>query len=255
MPASMTDAGVAVAASPWPLVAARLAAGAVAVLPIGAGAKEHGYHLPLATDYIQAEWLAGELRARRAAVTWPTLSYGYYPVFVDYPGSISLTRGTFCALVREVLSGIVQAGARRVAVVNTGISTIEPLAEVLRGFDPDPPMRLINVYSGARFAAARAAIEEQPWGGHADEIETAIMLALAPQSVDMRCAFGNAAPIVRGKFNRHDPLDPNYSPTGVNGDPRRATAAKGVRLLAALIEDTLAALDEATGPPACSRSK
>ena len=32
--------------------------GAAAILPIGAAAKQHGFHLPLNTDRIQAEWLA-----------------------------------------------------------------------------------------------------------------------------------------------------------------------------------------------------
>ena len=40
----------------WKNVSARLAAGAAAILPIGAGAKQHGVHLPMATDQIQAEW-------------------------------------------------------------------------------------------------------------------------------------------------------------------------------------------------------
>ena len=51
----------------WADVAGRIAAGAAALLPIGAGAKEHGLHLPLATDEIQARYLAGELARRLAA--------------------------------------------------------------------------------------------------------------------------------------------------------------------------------------------
>ena len=42
--------GLCVATAAWPEVGERLANGALAVLPIGAASKEHGRHLPLATD-------------------------------------------------------------------------------------------------------------------------------------------------------------------------------------------------------------
>ena len=44
----------------WDEVARRIQDGAAAILPIGAAAKQHGFHLPLNTDRIQAEWLAGQ---------------------------------------------------------------------------------------------------------------------------------------------------------------------------------------------------
>ena len=40
----------------WDEVARHIAAGAAAILPIGAAAKQHGFHLPLNTDRLQAEW-------------------------------------------------------------------------------------------------------------------------------------------------------------------------------------------------------
>lgn len=238
-------AGIRVAGCAWPQVAERLSRGDTAVLPVGAAAKEHGYHLPLATDYLQAEWIAAQLAGRRPVVVWPTLSIGYYPVFVDYPGSLSLSRETFMRLCSEALDGIVRAGAGRVLIANTGISTIEPLESMLAG--RNEAIALVNVYSGPRFGACVERVQEQAWGGHADEIETAIMLAIAPDLVDMSRARGNAAPIRRGLFNRRDPAAPNYTPSGVNGDPRAATAAKGEALVAALMEDVLAVLDAGSG--------
>ena len=71
----------------WDEVARRIQDGAAAILPIGAAAKQHGFHLPLNTDRIQAEWLAGKLAAEVDALIWPTLSYGHYPAFVEYAGS------------------------------------------------------------------------------------------------------------------------------------------------------------------------
>jgi creatinine amidohydrolase len=52
----------------WPEAGARIAAGAVVVLPVGAAAKEHGPHLPLRTDYLVARELG-----RRVAEALPVL--------------------------------------------------------------------------------------------------------------------------------------------------------------------------------------
>ena len=76
----------------WDEVARRLENGAPAILPIGAAAKEHGFHLPMNTDRIQAEWLAARLADRVDALIWPTVVYGYYPAFTDYAGSSACRR-------------------------------------------------------------------------------------------------------------------------------------------------------------------
>ena len=56
----------------WDDVARRIGDGAAAILPIGAAAKQHGFHLPLNTDRIQAEWFAAKLTERIDALIWPT---------------------------------------------------------------------------------------------------------------------------------------------------------------------------------------
>lgn len=235
--------GINVADSTWPEVGSRLADGWPAVLPIGAASKEHGRHLSLDTDFLQAQWIAARLCELRAVVVWPTVAYGYYPVFVDYPGSISLREETFVALVCDILVGIAHAGASRIMLLNTGISTIAPLESLLARRAQDLPCKLVNVYAGSEFARVSSALAEQRWGGHADEIETSIMLALAPSRVNLSAAKPAPNRILRGRFNRTDPAAPNYSPDGVNGDPTLATAAKGTALLAAMLADVNGAFD------------
>src|SRR6476620_451564 len=105
--------------------------GASAILPIGAAAKQHGFHLPLNTDRIQAEWLAGRLAEKIDALIWPTVTYGHYPAFVEYAGSNSLSISTFEALVREVAGQILSSGCKRLLVLNTGISTLAPVDRAL----------------------------------------------------------------------------------------------------------------------------
>ena len=229
--------GIFVVDAPWPAIARRLEAGAIAVLPIGAAAKEHGPHLPLGTDWYQAEWLARELVRRSDVVVWPTLNYGFYPVFVDYPGSISTSQAIFVALVTEIALGLQQAGAARVVILNTGISTIGPLETALSDVRLVCEKQLINVYHGPRFTKASATLAEQTFGGHADEIETSLMLAIAPQLVDLTRAVPATTHIARGLFNRYAPDAPNFSASGVNGNPTLASATKGEQFLHAMLAD------------------
>ena len=42
----------------WPQAESLLSEGAIALLPVGAGSKQHGRHLPMSSDQLQAEWLA-----------------------------------------------------------------------------------------------------------------------------------------------------------------------------------------------------
>lgn len=113
----------------WREVSERLQGGASAILPIGAGAKQHGGHMPMATDQIQAEWFAERLAENIDAIIWPTVTYGHYPAFVAYAGSVSISNGTFEALIGEITSSLSKFGASNILVLNTGLSTIDPSIE------------------------------------------------------------------------------------------------------------------------------
>ena len=225
----------------WDQVQARIVAGAAAVLPIGAGGKEHGLHLPMNTDRIQAEWLAGCIARDIDALVWPTLTYGYYPAFVNYAGSVTLTELTFKAVLADIATGLIGFGVRAVLVVDTGISTLAPAAEALAAPELVGRVHHLKVHDGPRYVESVAALSEQEAGSHADELETARMLALAPELVDM----GRAASSPPGKgggpgpLTPLDPQAPNYSPSGSWDDPTLASKEKGEALLAAMVADVL----------------
>jgi creatinine amidohydrolase len=222
----------------WDDVARRIKDGAVAILPIGAAAKQHGFHLPLNTDRIQAEWLAGQIAEKLDALIWPTLTYGHYPAFVEYAGSSSLSISTFEALVREVAGQILAGGCQRLLVLNTGISTLAPVDRALMRLASDR-VRHLWIHEGPRYPRVARQLAEQSHGSHADELETSLMLALAPHLVDMKRA--EASPVLKeeapGAVTPSDPNSPNYSRSGSYGDPTRATRAKGEALLAAMLDD------------------
>ena len=224
----------------WDRVAERLRAGASAILPVGAEAKEHGMHLPMGTDRLQADWLALELARRTDGLVWPCVGYGFYPAFVPYAGSCSLSASTFHAVILELVTGLRLSGARAALIVNTGLSTIEPIDAALSDLNWPPALHL-NPYGGPHYRSAVARGSRQAFGSHADEMETSRMLALAPDRVDMTRA--SASPAILGDALKAGPLQPhdatgdNYCPTGVYGDATLARADFGVELLDAMLED------------------
>ncbi|HET6756917.1 MAG TPA: creatininase family protein [Burkholderiales bacterium] len=226
----------------WPQVERLIAAGATAVLPIGAAAKEHGRHLPMASDLLQAEHLAWLLAKRANVLVWPALSYGYYPAFTDYPGSCTLDAAVFAQTVEQVAESIFRSGARALLVINTGISTIPPLESLATRCKH--PIKLAHVYRGVRYVEVERKICRQERGGHGDEAETSIMLAIAPEQVNMDLAQAWLSPQMgHGKFIREDVSHPNFSPDGIYGDPTLASREKGEKLLEAMLDDLLDVFD------------
>jgi creatinine amidohydrolase len=201
----------------WPEAKARFDAGAVVVVPIGAAAKAHGPHLPLKTDALTARALGQGLIERLPVVAAPVLGFGFYPAFTAFAGSQHLGAGTFKAVVRELIGNFTAQGVRRIALINTGVSTEKPLDEVAKETD------VLVLHMRLLGQAAEALIEHKD-GGHADERETSVMLALDPRSVRM------------DKLK----LDGPFEKTGATGDPTRATAFKGERLMAARLDDLVA---------------
>lgn len=200
----------------------------VMVLPVGAGCKEHGHHLPLENDLLLAEALAARLEPHPEVLLLPTLSYGFYPAFADYPGSISLEHDTMRDTVVSIGRSLLAHGARRFYVLNTGISTLRPLkaaAELL----PDCEYGYLNLLE-----VLEGWPREQPGGTHADELETSMMLYLTPDRVRM----DRARPDYHGEGPgplRRTPGAGLYSPTGAWGDPTLASREKGERLVEALM--------------------
>jgi len=215
-----SDTGVWLEDLTWPEARARFEAGALVAVPVGAAAKAHGPHLPLKTDALTARALAQKLIERLPVVAAPVVGFGFYPAFTSFAGSQHLSAPTFKALLGELLSNLRGHGVRRLVVLNTGVSTEKPIDEVAAG-----AADLLVLHMRGLGAAAESLLDVAD-GGHADERETSVMLALDPRGVRMDRLE------LEGPFER----------TGATGDPRRATAFKGERILAARTDDVVAAI-------------
>ena|SRR5688572_8068310 len=210
----------------------------IVVLPLGAAAKEHGPHLLLENDWLLAEYFADRVYQAADVVIAPILSYHHYPAFAEYPGSTSLSAETARDVVVDIVRSLARFGPRRFYVLNTGISTVDPLrasAQVLRAEGI-----LLHFTDIQRIAGpVEARIAEQEGGTHADEIETSMMLYIAPQTVDMRKAVKDYAPKTRRGFSRTPDGPGHFSKSGVFGDPTLATRAKGEQIVEAMVAGIL----------------
>jgi len=222
---------------------------AVVVLPIGASAKEHGPHLRLDNDERLADGYARLLsNADKAGdiVIAPTLTYHFYPAFAEYPGSTSLRLETARDLTVDIVRSLAKHGPRRFYALNTGVSTVRALAPAAAMLaDEGIVLRYTDVV--ALLGPIESEVAEQEGGTHADEIETSIMLVLAPDRVDMTKAvkdYDSGTAKRSGGLTRKPDGPGTYSPTGTFGDPTLASREKGRRVVEAMLCAVLAELNE-----------
>jgi len=204
----------------------------VVVIPLGAAAKEHGPHLPLNNDAIIANWLAEEIRQRLPVVIAPLINASFYPAFIEYPGSISLRRETARDVIVDTCTSLAGFGLSRFYVVNTGLSTLQPLAEARRLLDGDLTLEYLNLDEALQ--SLPAGLLEQQYGSHADEHETSLMLHIAPEVVNMSLAVDDGAE-GEGRLARNKGQG-LWSRSGVFGQATLATPDKG-RVIAQVLLD------------------
>jgi creatinine amidohydrolase len=244
----------------------------VAVLPLGA-TEQHGPHLPLDVDRAIVEGIVAEALPKVPAdvpvLVLPAQAVGYSPEHAAFDGTLTLPYETVLAGWIAIGEGVARAGVKKLLLFNAhgGQSSLMDIAaRELRG-------RGLIVYRCdwwnlplAKEATGLFSADEHRFGVHGGEIETSLMLALAPQSVDMGQAqdFGSTSreraqrfPVMAQSaklgWHMHD-----YNDAGAAGNAKAATAEKGRVLLgsaavqlAALIREIaelpLATLSEARG--------
>lgn len=236
-------------------------AGRIVLVPIGAAAKEHGHHLPLNTDWTVTRALAERVAARLPVLVAPVVGFGYYPAFTNYPGSQHLRAETFIALMQDLLGNLIDHGVTRIAVLNGGVSTEAPLAIAVRDILEQRKVRVASAHIRELGRKAHGLLQQSS-GGHADEAETSIMLALKPHAVRMALAAPDYGGDTRGPatvFRQPVTLSGaadsgiDFSRSGATGDPSLANSAKGEALLAAMTDELVEGL-QLLWPEACGEA-
>jgi len=238
----------------WPEMREAIAQQPVILLPFGT-IEDHGHHLPINTDNVIVEALCLET-ARRAPgeiLVMPLVSYGLDEHHMDFPGTVSVDMQTLLELVSEVAISVARHGFTHIVIVN-GHGSNAPIADLAA-------RRVVletGVICGAMSpnAAIDPTLAEPPLsqmrrsapGGvaHAGEYETAMMLHLRPDLVQMDQAVKELGQIAVEYFNWDLP-EPSIlswqdwwsrmSESGVCGDPTVATAEFGRALFETTVEN------------------
>ncbi len=233
------------------LSARAAAGGAVALIPV-ASLEQHGPHLATGVDMVLTEAVARETALRMtvpAAVT-PVVWTGLAEHHMDFGGTVTLDAAAFHAVLRGVARSAARCGFGRIALLNGHGGNAEAVALAASELAGELG---VAVAGGTCWHIAADAIapllEDQPGLMHACEAETSLMMHLAPS--DVRTGRLAAA---HGPLSTRPPGQPAAlvrrrsfraaSATGVIGDARRASAAKGEAILAAAAERLAAVLSD-----------
>lgn len=198
------------------------------LIPFGS-TEEHGSHLPLSTDTIQAYEVAKAASRVIPLFVAPPIHYGCCRSTSGHPGTISISTSTLKSLMKEVVSSLRDKGMRQFIIL-TGhaggthtMSLVDAGEELIKQFE-DISIAVLTEYDLA-YEEGRELIETVG-DSHAGEIETSRIMHLFPE-------------LVKGCDQREFPCFPKgilvrnkrkYWKNGVWGDPTKASAEKGQRI-------------------------
>lgn len=228
----------------------------VVLLPIGA-IEQHGPHLPLDTDALLAEAAAAALAEEPppGVDLWrlPTLAYSASAEHLFAAGTMSLTEETFLAVLDDLGRSVAALPTRRLAILNGHGGNTALLRVACRQLRLRYGLLtfLVHPVLSADHGGPRGEDGEDGLGCHANCGETSLLLHLHPERVRMERAVANV-PRWLADY-QHVGLGGgvtfgwsagDFGPSGVIGDPTRATAARGAELWAGVLAQLRAALTE-----------
>jgi creatinine amidohydrolase len=233
----------------WPAIAA-VANDLPVVVPIAA-VEQHGRHLPVFTDSL----LLGEV-VRRAdellgdRVVWtPLLWLGNSHHHLDFAGTLSAAPRTYLDLLGDLIDNLVGHGFRRVVLLNGHGGNIVPAQQAVfearqRHRRRSDLLLLAATYwqLGAEPQRVDATIVQDRMG-HACEWETSMILHLAPSlaadvsQIEPVSSAMPFAPAAQGW------ITDERSAHGHIGNPRQATAQKGLVLFRVFSQDVVTFLE------------
>ena len=218
-----------------PVALARV--GQAALLPVGA-TEQHGPHLGCGVDSVIAQELCSAVAAKTGVPMLPTLPYGCSLGHSRrWPGTLTLTPMLMIELVKQIGDAAYHSGVRRLFIVNAHVTNAAPLRcalEMLRAEHDDLMVAVINTATLSERVREFHAADGADW--HANDAETSLMLAIAPQAVRAdKLAQADDPDRTDGCIFSH-PVN-RTSTNGVTGKPSLATQEKGQRWFDWLVQD------------------
>lgn len=231
-----------------PEIADRLGPTSVIVQPLGA-IEQHGPHLPLVTDAAIASAVAEAAVPRaveRGVDAWllPTLPYTKSNEHAWSPGTVWLSARTMLSVLEDIGRGVASTGARKIVFLNGhgGNSALVSMAnrELRLQFGLET---FLAHPSQPADQGGESSPSELGMGVHGGRDETAMMLHLHPELVDMtravRAVPEHLTEFRHVRFGGSVPfgwLSDDFGDHGHIGDPTEATAELGARLVNGAID-------------------
>jgi creatinine amidohydrolase len=222
----------------WDEVPVKLAAAnQTAILPIGA-TEQHGPHMGCGMDYVLADILCKAVAEQTHTLMLPTMPYGCSIGHSQrWPGTIAIQPITLINMIKDIGDWAYHSGVRRLFIVNTHVTNAAPLRcalEMLRADYDDMMIAVLNSAHVSERVKAFHFADGDDW--HANDAETSLMLATAPDMVrtdkltmaddqDRTDNLVFSHPVNRTSLN------------GVTGLPSLSTKEKGEQWFAWMVED------------------
>jgi creatinine amidohydrolase len=243
-----------------PEIAAQLKRNPLVILPAGS-VEQHGPHLPAGTDIYAANVISHAVAERMDGLVLPGGPLGVTPMHMPFEATLTLTPETYQRVVVETGESTAKHGAQRLLILNWHEGNIPSLAIASEKLHREVGMSVIVVQ--ACYVAAELYGHDCGGLTHGGEIEALAVLACRPELVHLD-RVGDSSDHAHGRKWDRLRRTRSYQPvlrdirtiaaTGWYGDPARATADKGLRMLGDIADaiakeagEIFALLDEAQG--------
>ena len=155
----------------------------VAILPWGA-TEAHNYHLPFATDVIESDTIAAESariawEAGARVVVLPTIPFGVNTGQLDIKLTINLNPSTQAAILHDVTDSLFGQGIRKLMILNSHGGN--DFKQMIRELQPRYPDMFLCTVNWWQIVDQKEHFDERD--DHAGEMETSVMLNIAPHLV------------------------------------------------------------------------
>ena len=217
----------------------------VVIIPCGS-VEEHGTHLPLCTDSLQAEYVALGVAKKTGCLVAPPLRYGQCNSTRNFPGTITISFNSLRNIMTDILEDFVRNGFKRLLVItgHAGGSHMTALKlaakTVITKHQNEENRPRIMVCSDYDFAFDLKGIEFDERDSHAGTIETSRVMAIRPDLIK-----GKGKPSFPNMPRFEVVPDPErYFPSGVMGDPTAASSEKGQKINEYVIEQVVKLVKE-----------
>jgi creatinine amidohydrolase len=231
-------------------------ANVVIVLPVGS-IEQHGPHLSCAVDTQIAAGVIGHALARLPdsvpAYAMAPITYGKSEEHIHFPGTITLTGLTMLAMMNEIGESVYRSGFRKLLLVNGHggqPQIMEMSARELRIRHGDFIVVPHFTWRVPHVASKFLSEKEKRLAMHAGHAETALVMALAPDTVHLERAVASYPPEFPSKTLSADGRPAaawtarDFGPSGVIGDPLPSRLEEGKAILESLADSWALAITE-----------